>query len=85
MKKQRQHSVWILVGIGVVLVIILSVLIFSGNKQKRIIDFVTDNKTELESIALSYLHGDITTTKYKGVEVDGLYSGEHSIDRKSVV
>lgn len=42
MKKQRQHSVWILVGIGVVLVIILSVLIFSGNKQKRIIDFVTD-------------------------------------------
>lgn len=47
MKKQRQHSVWILVGIGVVLVIILSVLIFSGNKQKRIIDFVTDNKTEL--------------------------------------
>ena len=79
MKKQRQHLVLILVGIGVVLVIILSVLIFSGNKQKRITDFVMDNKTELESIALSYLHGDIATTKYKGVEVDGLYSGEHSI------
>ncbi len=79
MKKRVQRSAKILVGTGIVLVAALSVFLFLWNEQKKITDFVVSNRTELESIALSCLNGDKTTDEYKGVKVDGVYSGEHRI------
>lgn len=67
------------IGVSVILVAILSAFIFSRNDEKKITDFVIANHTELENIALSYISGDETLAKYKGVEVEGVYSGEHQI------
>lgn len=33
----------------------------------------------MEDIALEHLNGDETVTEYKGIEVKGMYSGEHPI------
>ena len=79
MKKQTQRSVWLLLGMGVVLSVALVAFFFSQNGQRKIADFVITNKSELESIALNCLAGDETIAEYKGVEVGGVYSGEHQI------
>ena len=78
MKKTWRWALRI-IGVGVILVAILSVFISSQNDEKKITDFVIASQTELENIALSYICGDETTAKYKGVEVEGVYSGEHQI------
>ena len=77
MKKKMRHPVWILVAIGVA--VAFSAFFFSQNKQTKIADFVITNESELESIALNCLDGDETIAEYKGVEVGGVYSGEHQI------
>ena len=75
MKEQMKRSVWILVGIGAVLIV--TVFFFAQDEQKKVTDFVITHKAELESIALNYLGGDETTVKYRGAEVDAVYAGEY--------
>lgn len=76
MKKQIRL---LILGIGVILITGLSALVLGGNDEKKITDFVVTNRTELENIAIEFLSGDEKTTSYKGVEVEGVYFGEHPI------
>lgn len=79
MKKQTRLWVWGIVGIGAILIVVLSTSIFMRDNKKQITDFVITNRTELENIAFSYMSGNATIEKYKGIEVDGVYSGKHQI------
>lgn len=77
--KKIKRSVWGLAGVLFALGIVLSAAFFSRNEEKQITDFVIQHQEELESIVGSCLNGGSTVTTYKGVEVEGLYSGVHPI------
>ncbi len=78
MKGRKRKTTLILAGIGIVL-LVAAVVLFLGDKERRITDFVRSNETELEKIALDCLQGKETADEYKGVEVWGVLPGEHQI------
>lgn len=58
---------------------ICAIIAAFSNKQRKIFRFVTNNISELEEIAAACLYGDDSIKEYRGVRVEGLYEGEHSI------
>ncbi len=49
------------------------------NLELRIKTFVNQNNEELVTIAEAYLNSDTTIKKYKGVEVEQVFRGDHDI------
>lgn len=74
-KKVRRRVLLIAVALLVLLVIFFP----RKDWEEKAADFVEDNQAELEKIALSHLAGDDSVEEYDGVEVEGVYPGEHSI------
>lgn len=75
-----------------ILFAVLAVIMILGdlrNPERRIRAFVERNQKELEALAKSYLEDtaganerfqkEREEARYKGVEIDGMYTGEHPI------
>lgn len=78
MEKRRKTSVRVCIGIAAVLLLIL-LLVFGRNNERGIVNFVKSNQVELEEISNDCLNGLQTSGTYKGITVEGVYSGEHRI------
>ena len=73
--KKRRRWICFLVGIGV----LWAAAAFMLDHESRIPAFVIRHREDLEEIAVSCLRGDDAVEKYRGVKVEGVYSGEHEI------
>ena len=74
MKKGRRW-IWFLAAIGV----LWGTAAFLLDHENRVPAFVLRHREDLEAIASSCLAGGAAAEKYRGVKVEGVYSGEHEI------
>lgn len=76
MRKSVRRS--ILIGTAVLLVLLV-IFFPREDREGETADFVEKNQAELERIARSHLAGDDAVREYDGVEVEGVYPGNHPI------
>ena len=75
----RKNILMLLLAGMVIVAAVLSVSPARGNREARVAAFVREHRAELEQMAADALAGRETAGTYRGVTVDGVFPGEHTI------
>jgi len=68
-----------IIVIAAIIILAVYAIKYISNPERRIRNFIDQNRKELVTIADAYLNSDTTTKKYKGVKVEQVFSGNHDI------
>ena len=77
--KAKKASVLLILLCALLIPALLLMTVRSGDHPAGIERFVAANQAALEEIAADCLRGGQTAARYKGVEIEGVFPGEHRI------
>ena len=77
--KAKKASVLLILLCALLIPALLLMTVRSGDHPAGIERFVAANQAALEEIAADCLRGSQTAARYKGVEIEGVFPGEHRI------
>ena len=77
--KAKKASVLLILLCALLIPALLLMTVQSGDHPAGVERFVTANQAALEEIAADCLRGSQTAARYKGVEIEGVFPGEHRI------
>ncbi len=64
---------------GILILLAICVVKIILNPEQRIKNFINQNKTDLTTIAESYLNSDTAIKTYKGITIEQVFRGENDI------
>ena len=77
--KAKKASVLLILLCALLIPALLLMTVRNGDHPAGIERFVAANQAALEEIAADCLRGSQTAARYKGVEIEGVFPGEHRI------